>query len=290
MRSTSLLAICLAIPVALLACGDNNGDDTPADPDAPVTPDPQAVSIQFAAKVGGTAFACGQTYSNIGTASSDYVGSDFRFYIHDLAVVTVGGDVPVELDANEFQAQGVALLDFEDATANCQMGTTAKHEAVTGTIPGDLVVTGIKLKVGLPFDLNHLDAATAAPPLNIPAMFWAWSAGYKFLKADGVVGGNGFNLHLGSTGCDTTGTTPATTCANPNIMEISFSSYALGTSVIVADIASVLSAVDVSVNTANTAPGCMSFPNDPECDTVFPKLGLAYGANAAGTQALFSLQ
>jgi len=72
-------------------------------------------------------------------------------------------------------------------------------------------------------------------------------------------------------------------------MDISLTGYSLGTSIVVADVARVLDGVDVSTNTAATAPGCMSFPNDPECNTVLPKLGLAYGANPAVAQTLFTV-
>jgi len=282
------------LTTGLLACGDNEEPhDHPdaATPDA-ATPDagPQTVSIAFAAEVGGIPFACGQTFTGVGTAASSYVGTDFRFYVHDVRLVGASGDVAVALDANEFQADGVALLDFETGGTGCQMGSTSTHTALTGTVPAG-TYTGIKFKVGVPFAKNHLDVATAATPLNIPAMFWAWSSGYKFLKADGAVGNAGFNIHLGSTVCGVMGTTPPTApCTNPNIMDISLTGYSLGTSIVVADVARVLDGVDVSTNTAATAPGCMSFPNDPECNTVLPKLGLAYGANPAGAQTLFAVE
>lgn len=279
--ATSLLTV--------VACDDHDHDHH--HPDANVADAaPLTVSVAFAARVGGTAFACGQTYTGIGTTAASYVASDFRFYVHDVRLVGTNGDVPLVLDTDDFQADGIALLDFENAGTGCQMGSTATHTSLTGTVPPD-TYTGIKFKVGLPFDKNHLDAATATAPLNVTAMYWAWSSGYKFLKADGAVGGNGFNLHLGSTGCNSSGTTPPTApCTNPNVLDISLAGYTLGTSVIVADVANVLSGVDVTTNTASTAPGCMSFPGDPECDTIFPKLGLSYAANPAGAQALFAVE
>lgn len=301
--------VCMKFPVlttillsaALAACGDNEGDGHDHDHDAPdaavVEPDadasPAPVTVTFAAHVDGAAFACGQSYANVGSTDAAYVGSDFRFYVHDLVVTTAAGDVPVTLDAGDFQDAdaGIALLDFEDATANCQMGSAATHTAVTGTVPAGTVATGVKFKVGVPYAQNHLDATTAEAPMNIPAMFWAWSSGYKFLKLDGVVGGNGFNLHLGSTGCGTTGSTPPTEpCANPNVFEVELAGFDPAVDTVVADVARVLTDVDVTVNTAATAPGCMSFPGDPECDTILPKLGLPYGESPAGTQVLFSTE
>jgi len=285
----SLIALALVTSVA--ACGDNLEQDTPPDAHA-ADAAPQAVSIAFAAKVGGAAFACGQAYAGIGSTAASYVASDFRFYVHDVRLVGAGGSVPVTLDVNEWQnAGGVALLDFEDGTANCQMGSAATHTAITGIVPAG-TYTGIEFKVGVPFDQNHLDAATATPPLNIPAMYWAWSSGHKFAKIDGVVGGQGFNLHLGSTGCTAPNpmAPPTAACTNPNIMTVSLSGFTPGTSRIVADPAPVLADVDVTTNAASTAPGCMSFPGDSDCNTVLPHLGLAYGTAPAGPQVLFVVE
>jgi hypothetical protein len=123
-------------------------------------------------------------------------------------------------------------------------------------------------------------------------MYWTWAGGHKFIRIDGLVGGNGFNLHLGSTGCTSAGMTdpPASPCANPNTMDVSLSGFSADTNTIVLDPAPAFADVDVSANTAATAPGCQSFPNDPECDLVFPHLGLAYGSTPAGTEAVFSVQ
>lgn len=280
----------LGFGLGLGACGDNHEHDGP---DAATT---QAVTLTFAAKVNGTPFTCGQAYTGVGMAGSSYTGTDFRFYISDLKLVMTGhhtDEVPVELETNAYQSDGVALLDFETGGTGCQQGSPETHTAVTGTVPAlesGFAYTGISFTVGIPFAKNHLDVTTATPPLDVPAMFWAWSSGYKFLKADGAVAGQGFNLHLGSTGCDTMGTTPATTCNNANSMSITLSGFSPDTSVVVADIGHVLADVDVSSNTMNTAAGCMSFPNDPECIPIFPKLGLAYGAAAAATQTLFAVE
>jgi len=285
----------LGILLITTACGDDGTTpatdaptpDVDAAPDAPST---VSVAIPFAGRVAGQPFACGQSYAGIGATASAYVGIDFRFFVHDVKLVTAGGDVPLALDVNEFQsADGIALLDFETGGAGCQMGTTGTHTMLTGTVPFGTTYTGVKFTVGVPFAKNHLDATTATAPLNVPAMYWAWSSGYKFVKIDGTagVGGPGFNVHLGSTGCAATGQTPPTApCTSPNTFAVDVG-FVPGESTIVADIGPVLTNVDITVNTAMTAPGCMSFPGDPECNTILPKLGLPYGSAPAGTQALF---
>lgn len=295
-------ALGLALTIGVTGCGDDGdghdhdhgvdaaGVDAAPPVDAPAA---QAVTLAFAAEVGGAPFACGQTYAGVGATAATYVGADFRFYVHDVRLTGPGGEAAVTLDVDQWQtAEGIALLDFEDATTGCQVGTAATHTALTGTVPAG-TYTGITFKVGVPFAHNHLDATTAQAPLNIPAMYWAWSSGYKFLKADGAVMGSptAFNLHLGSTGCGTTGATPPSApCTNPNVVEVTLTGYAPATSTVVADVARLLGDVDITTNTASTAPGCMSFPGDPECNTVLPKLGLAYGGNPAGAQQLFAVE
>ena len=299
MRTVCSLVIASLTPFVLAACGDDHDHDhvhidaaaiDAAAPDAPTT---QAVSIRFAAKVGGAPFTCGQAYAGLGTSAASYVGADFRFFVSAPALIPTGGGapVPIALDVNANQtADGVALLDFETNTATCQTGDAATYTTLTGTVPVGSY-DGVAFTLGIPADRNHLDPALATAPYNAPGMLWAWQAGYKFVKIDGVVGGAGFNRHVGSTGCPGTDPQqpPTGACANPNRAAITLTGFDPATDTIVADIAPVLAGEDVAVNTAMTAPGCMSFPGDPECDTIFPKLGLPYGSAPAGTQLLFTV-
>ncbi len=292
------LAVTLLAAIAAAGCGDNGstGPDAGAvDAGSPDAGSPDAgdrpLTIAFAARINGAAFACGQSYSGVGATAATYVASDFRFYLHDLRLTDGSREVPVTLTASAWQtADGIALLDFEDGGTGCQMGSAGTSTTVVGTVAAGSY-TGIKFRLGVPFAHNHLDATTAVAPLNVPAMYWAWSSGYKFLKADGAVAGQGFNLHLGSTVCGATGQTPPTApCANPNVAEIALTGFDPAADTIVADLGAVLAGADVAVNTAATAPGCMSFPGDPECTTILPRLGLPYGELAAGSQALFAVE
>ena len=150
MRLLSCSVSSLLLATSLAGCGDNLQRELP---DAQSTPDagPQAVTLRFTPKVGGTAFACGHMYPGIGSTAANYVASDFRFYVHDVRLVGAGGAVPVTLDVNEWQnASGLAMLDFEDGTADCQMGSTATHTSLTGKVPVG-TYTGIEFKVGVAF-------------------------------------------------------------------------------------------------------------------------------------------
>ncbi|MDX2170158.1 MAG: MbnP family protein, partial [Deltaproteobacteria bacterium] len=95
------------------------------------------VAIQFKAMVGDQAFACGTAYSGIGTANSQIVPADFRFYVSNLRLVSrTGAEVPVALEQDGiWQYQNVALLDFEDGSGPCANGNTATNSVVKGTVP-----------------------------------------------------------------------------------------------------------------------------------------------------------
>lgn len=95
-------------------------------------------------------------------------------------------------------------------------------------------------------------------------------------------------LHLGSTGCLAESPTQSPQqCAAPNRVVISFPQADPTTSVFVVDPAMVLAEADVTHNTQGTSPGCMSAPDDPECETVFKALGLS---DNNATQSLVSVR
>ncbi len=297
MRTFTSVTFVSLTALAVLACSDDghDHDHTDAAVDAiAVDAGPLPVTLTFAARVNGAPFACGQTYANVGAANSDYVAADFRFFVHDVALTPRGGGtpVPVTLAVNDHQtADGIALLDFEDGTADCQMGSTATYRALVGTVPpGEY--RGLSFKLGVPFAKNHLDPAGAGAPYSDPGLSWAWQFGYKFVKADGVVGGEGFNLHVGSTGCPGADfeQPPTGPCVNPNLATIELTSFDPTVDTVVADVGAVLAGEDLTVNTADTAPGCMSFPGDPECDTIFAKLGLPFETVPPAAQTFFHVE
>jgi len=55
-------------------------------------------AVRFRAMVGGETFACRKTYAGIGTTKSMISPRDFRFYVHNVALVDDSGkSVPIEL-------------------------------------------------------------------------------------------------------------------------------------------------------------------------------------------------
>lgn len=263
----------------------------------------QEVTIQFGAKVGSTAFDCAATYPGLGTANTEVSFSDFRFYVTNVRLLEAGTgtEVPVVLTEDGLWQhtadlappdQGVALLDFEDGTGTCLNGTSETNAAVVGTVPpGDY--DGIKFVLGVPYELNHADVATAPSPLNLSAMFWNWNGGYKFMRVDSKPTAlpDPFNMHLGSTMC--TGDPElgeVVTCANPNRPEIELTPFDPSTNEIVFDYAALVENSDVSVNLMG-APGCQSMPTDTDCVEPFAAIGIDHSdGSLLGTQAVFRVE
>ena len=298
MKNLHTLSLLGALGVLLAACS------------SPPQQAVQTVSIPFAAEINGQPFACGQTYGPVGTTGSSITPMDFRLYVSAVKLIDARGrSVPVTLEQDGvWQLGDLALLDFENGQGPCRNGTPAVNTTVRGTVPTGQY-TGIEFTLGVPFAQNHGDPTTAASPLNNTAMFWNWQGGYKFLKFDTTSSGlsperpgapsaqgpaTRYAVHLGSTGCESPSrtTAPATPCANPNTVSVRFDRFDLAKQTIVADMGRVLVNTNVDVNAPNTAPGCMSFPNDADCPGVMAALGLSYGgvpAPAVGQQ-LFTVR
>ncbi|MBX3270098.1 MAG: metallo-mystery pair system four-Cys motif protein [Sandaracinaceae bacterium] len=252
------------------------------------------VTLTFEGLVGGAPARCGQTYAGLGTSSTELELSDFRLYVHDVRLVTADGrERPVTLSADGlWQQPSVALLDFEDGTAGCENGTPETNATLRGTVEDPGPFTGLRMRVGVPFELNHGDASTAAAPLNRIAMFWSWNAGYKFLRVDGRTTGlpAGWRLHLGSTGCEGDGRGNVSGCTFDNRPEVTLDGGDPTARPIRIDLAEILGASNLDEDLGGQ-PGCMSGVDDMDCLPIFHALGLPFaGAPAPGPQRLFRLE
>lgn len=279
------------LAVALLAgCpGQSNGP-----PDAGEHIHLPVTQLRFVARVGAADFRCGQSY-RLGTPATDYRPRDLRLYVHDIALINDAGvAVPFMLaDDGEYQQRDVALLDFEDGTAECDGGTATTHTTLRGLAGGDHYER-IEFTLGVPFELNHLGPTAATPPLDVPALWTGTETGYTFLRLDGVTPGlpQGHSLHVGSTGC-VPGTTPGTVqrCTAPNRVRLSIPDFYGATPetpvarTVLLDVGALLEGSDLDANTAGTAPGCESSPDDPDCAPLFQRLGLPFGATPGAPEA-----
>lgn len=256
----------LALVVAAQGCASE--DETP-DTSSGET---KAINLQFQALVGDEPFECDGTYEGIGADGFDLTLSDARMFVHDVELLRKDGSaVPVVMDADgEWQRENLALIDFEDGSVGCRFGTEGTHTAVTGKAP-EGEYDGVRFKVGVPFDDNHQDEATAKPPLNQTSMFWSWNGGYKFLRVDGTAEEAGtVAMHLGSTGCkDEEEGTGVESCKYGNRATIELTGF---------DPAKEAIALDIERLFADTRSGtsfCISDPGEPACEGPFSHLGMS---------------
>lgn len=294
-----------------------------------VADDTVPITLAFAGEFAGEPFDCTARFEDVGASGASVTVADYRLYVSRVRLLGADGtETPLALDEDgRWQGDGVALLDFEDATGHCANGTPPVNATVSGRAPaGDY--TGVAFDVGVPFESNHGDPTLAGSPLNLTALFWNWRGGYRFLRVDltGIEGagtadaahademrqadetkhgagrrtgatsghdvatppaagahagahGGGWALHVGSSGCTApTPTTPPDACAAPNRIEVVLEDFDVATDTVVVDPARALADVDVTSNTPDTAPGCMSSPDDPECAPVMDALGLGTGS------------
>ncbi|MET0404770.1 MAG: MbnP family copper-binding protein [Cystobacter sp.] len=276
------LLVLTSVCASSLACGIQ-------EPEEKTTP----VDIAFEARVGAQPFACGRTYTGLGTTATTYEPMDFRVYLHDVRLVTSGGEeVPVTLtEDGKWQKGGALLLDFADQSGLCGNGTAAMNTRLLGTVPeGAGPFQGLRFKLGLPESLNHQDVSVAPAPFNDIGLFWSWRAGYLFTRIEGRTAGltAGHFMHLGSTDCPPL--VPGQTssgCTFPNTPEVGLEGFTPGVSRVVMDLASLFvhSNLDADSGVPNTAIGCMASQNDPDCAPVFKQLGLAFGGEPGDPRA-----
>jgi len=288
MNETTILVATLAL--VSFGCGDSSSGGTGGTGGEGSA---VAVTIQFAAKVGMADFECGEIYDNVGANSTSLQLDDFRFYVQDVELKNAGGDyVPVELDteANIWQIENVALLDFEDCS---ELGNPEMNGVVTGTVP-EGSYEGLRFVMGVPFDLNHDNPAVAPPPLNLTSMHWNWQGGYKFLRIDSgniMVNQSNWRMHLGSTGCDGDAQAGGTTmCSNPNRVEVDFETFDPENDTVIADFAALVEGAPLDINQEETPVGCMAGPTDGDCAPLFDNLGLPFDGSEPDVQQFFSIE
>lgn len=272
---------------------------TPTATETPTsTPIPtEEITLRFRGMIGDQPFACGNEYEGIGTTHATLVPSDFRFYVSEIRLVTADGEeVPLSLDQDihPWQYENLALLDFEDGSGPCSsIGDSLLNDEVHGTVPhGEY--TGLRFVLGVPFELNHGNQATAPDTLSLGSLFWSWQGGYKFIRFDSInLSGQEFRVHLGSTGCEgMPPLSPVTSCARPNRVSVDFDDFDPHSDFVVADLAALLADSDIEFNTPDTAPGCQADPMDPDCDAVFANFGLSRedGTSDPAAQRFFRVE
>ncbi len=275
--SLSLLMFALAT-----GCTKDDGDPVIED----TAPDFLNISIPFKAEVDGNAFGCNATFSDVGTTNATVEFQDFRMYISAIGLTdSTGSSTLLELDPGPFQGGGIALLDFEDGSWNCEEnGTVEVHTAITGRVP-NADYTGLAFTVGVPFEVNHPASQDgAAPPLDAPGMFRGPLFGHYFIKVELTSVGepDGYPAHITSAGCSVDGASQVEDCTSPNRRTWAFSNFDPASNSVVIDLEEFLARNDVNANSVapppsntETPPGCQADPNDQDCRDLFISYGLS---------------
>jgi uncharacterized repeat protein (TIGR04052 family) len=285
--------ITLALSAALSgACSVEHDDPGPAagtspqaQPDAGSAPD--NVSIRFVPHVFERAFACGETYADVGSKHTSITPADLRFYVQDLALIDESGEaVPVELDERSpWQTEQVALLDFQDDQGECS-GTPETNDVITGHVPRGKY-HGVRFANGVPEALNHEDPLHYPAPLQVTDLTWGWLTGFRFFvaevrDADAAASGIGL-LHIGSTAC--TGLRGDSTCNRPNRNRIELSDFDAKTAAIVVDVGELFSGTDIGAGSQCHSSGAGS----DVCPAMAERLGVdfASGQPSPETQRVY---
>jgi hypothetical protein len=142
------------------------------------------LEITMNLRVGDEAFNWGPQRAG----NYEYTVDVVRFYVSEMALVRP--------DGSELALPGLRLVNFpkDGPTQNV---TVFKLDVPAGTY------AGLRFTVGVPRELNHLDAAKQTAPLGVGSgMYWSWNSGYIFYKFEGKVKvegkDEGFLLHMGS--------------------------------------------------------------------------------------------
>lgn len=230
----------------------------------------QTLEIQFVPRFGGQPISCSGGAAGIAM-------TDLRFYVHDLRLLSAGGEIAIKLLEDPlWQSREVALLDFENGAGECVNGTQQTNTVIRGRMPqGEY--SGLRFRIGVPETLNHADPLRAQAPLNYSEMHWHWRSGYKFLRAGIKTGNDGFWMHLGSSRCEgTSGNVSG--CRAPNRPSVDLPAFLPGVSRVEVDLQQLAREIDLADGTPSD---CSSGPAEAGCETAFRALGLDFTTGKA---------
>lgn len=265
------------------ACAPGAASDDTADTDTEDDLPPTELGIRFDARFGDTPARCGTVYEDVGLTTVNVRVIDLRFFVSDLRVSGPSGEESVLLDATTWSSGTVALLDFEDGSADCATtGDARTNDLVPGYVPpGDWDTLSFVL--GVPFEFNHLDPSGATAPLDTGSLFWNRQTGYSFLRADLAIDRTfqTWLTQIGSGGCTSaTAQDPPEGCTRPGRARVSVPFDPAVGGVVVLDVGNLLGGVPIGTD-AGGPVGCrMDVLDTNECGPVFAALGMTYGSGA----------
>lgn len=144
------------------------------------------VELKINLRVGDQPLQFGQTYQT--PQGQRYQLDLLKFYISEVALVRP--------DGREVRVDGLVLAEFK-RDAPTQGVSVMKMDVPAGQY------RGIRFNVGVPRELNHLDAGTQQMPLGVNSgMYWAWNPGYIFYRLEGIAllpeGNQKWVIHMGT--------------------------------------------------------------------------------------------
>lgn len=236
LQSPLRLGLGLGLGLVLVACGEAQEPERQAlSPGGNIAPlaGELTMTIPFAAGMPTGDLQCGVSYPGVGSSKSEVEFSEFSLYLHDVQLRNQDGQwVPLRMrDDGVWQREGVALLDFlgHGSAACVGGGTPEKNQSIVGFLP-EGNYQAIRFTVGVPASHNHIQADMAVAPFNRQRMWWSWTSGFRYLKADVTARsrrGDGsliekphYFSHLGASNCSQDPTTKAYRCLDPRLATI----------------------------------------------------------------------
>lgn len=113
---------------------------------------PQRVTIEFYPLVGQEHFACTSAWEHVGVSASVIQPKDFRLLVSEVRLHSKTGTwIPMRLEEVEGdQHEGVALVDFENATGLCKTGTPMTRYEIEGSVAERPEFDALELTLGVP--------------------------------------------------------------------------------------------------------------------------------------------
>lgn len=144
------------------------------------------VELKVNLRVGKQPLQWGQTYQT--PQGQRYQIDLLKFYISEVALVRP--------DGREVRVDGLTLAEFK------RDGPTQGLSVMKMDVPAGQY-RGLRFNVGVPRELNHLDAGTQQLPLGVNSgMYWAWNPGYIFYRLEGIAllpeGNQKWVIHMGT--------------------------------------------------------------------------------------------
>ena len=145
-----------------------------------------ALKLYFQGRFGADTLKTGRKFLTAGGDSVRFETA--KFYVSEIALVDSTG--------KSHYLVGTHLVDMLDSASVARGYAIVNLKAIPGTY------RGVRFSIGVPYDQNHLDAATQASPLGTASgMFWGWNYGYIFNRIEGKVDSagvaKGFAYHIG---------------------------------------------------------------------------------------------